>query len=127
MIYGVAVLAACTILGKIIGSLLGAIMGTGADIGGVGFGMLLLLFVTNSKKFSQMKTESFSRAIGFWQKMFIPVVVAMAASQNVYQALSSGAVAVLAGLIPVASAFLLLYFFSRIINKHEDKEGQKDG
>lgn len=50
MIYGVALLAACMFFGSLIGNLLGLITGLGSDIGGVGFAMLLLLVVTNSKK-----------------------------------------------------------------------------
>lgn len=127
MIYGVATLAACTILGKILGSILGEILGTGSDIGGVGFGMLLLLFVTNSCCFSRIKTSGFSGGIQFWKKMFLPIVIAMSASQNIYRALSSGFVAILAGLIPVAVAFLVLSIVSRFL-KGDQKEGvTKDG
>lgn len=123
MINGVAVLAACAILGKIAGNTLGFVLGTGSDLGGVGFGMLLLLYVTNSKRFSALKTEAFSRGIDFWRGMFIPMVIAMAASQNVASALSSGAVAILAGLIPVLVAFLALSFVSRLLIKSHAEEG----
>ena len=50
MIYGVALLAGCMFVGSFFGNLLGLATGLGSDIGGVGFAMLLLLLVTNSKK-----------------------------------------------------------------------------
>ena len=124
MIYGVAVLAACTILGKIAGSILGFELGTGSDLGGVGFGMLLLLYVTNSKRFEPIRTETFSRAINFCRSLFIPVVVAMTASQDVAGAMSCGAVAILSGLIPVLVAFVVLAIVSRLMKEHSGKEGK---
>ena len=42
-IYGVALLAFCFLLGKLIGSLLGQIMQINGDMGGVGFAMLFLI------------------------------------------------------------------------------------
>ena len=49
--------------------------------------------------------------------MYIPVVVAMAASQNVYRMLNSGMVAIVGGAAAVAFPFLLLY----ILHKHEER------
>ena len=103
---------------------LGFILGSGSDIGGVGFGMLLLLWVCNSKIFSTLRTESFSKAIRFWQKMFIPIVIAMAASQNVFQALSSGEIAILAGFVPVSVSFLLLSVASRVLKNDSAQKGE---
>ncbi len=50
MIYGVALLAGCMLVGSFIGNVLGALIGLNSDVGGVGFAMLLLILVTNSKK-----------------------------------------------------------------------------
>jgi len=52
MIYGVANLAACMLLGMLMGTVFGNLMGAGTEIGGVGFAMLLLIFVTNFSKLS---------------------------------------------------------------------------
>ena len=46
--------------------------------------------------------------IRFWQGMFLPVVVAMSASQDIVHALDGGMVALLAGVLPVAVGFLLV-------------------
>ena len=122
MIYGVSILAACMFLGKLIGNLLGVITGAGTDIGGVGFAMLLLLIVTNSKKLSNKRLKGYEGGIQFWQSMYIPVVIAMSATQNVYQALSGGIVALLAGVATVAVAFALLPLLNKI--KIGNKEGE---
>ena len=45
-IYGVALLAFCFLAGKIMGTLLGALLGFNGDIGGVGFAMVLLMVLT---------------------------------------------------------------------------------
>ena len=43
IIYGVALLSACTLTGLYLGDLLGAAIGVQANVGGVGIAMLLLL------------------------------------------------------------------------------------
>ena len=43
VIYGVALLAFCYITGVYIGDVLGAVLGVKANVGGVGFAMLLLI------------------------------------------------------------------------------------
>lgn len=93
MIYGVAILAACMFCGSIIGNLLGIATGLNSDIGGVGFAMMLLLIVTNSAKITGMLPKNYEKGISFWKEMFIPVVVAMSASQNVVGAMSGGLLA----------------------------------
>ena len=120
MIYGVSILALCMFLGKYLGELLGELVGIGADVGGVGFAMLLLLIVTNSKLFQKYADKKVSVGIEFWKEMYIPVVIAMAASQNVYQALSSGIYAIIAGLAAVALAFALLPVINRLFKEKEN-------
>ena len=40
-IYGVALLAACFLIGKLLGNLLGILINIDGDVGGVGFAMIL--------------------------------------------------------------------------------------
>ena len=47
IIYSVAILAICTLIGQFAGSLLGVVLGVQANVGGVGFAMILLLVVTD--------------------------------------------------------------------------------
>ena len=123
MIFGVALLALCMFIGSFIGNLLGLATGLGSDIGGVGFAMLLLLMATNSKKVAQILPEGYTKGLEFWKEMFIPVIIAMSAGQNVIGALSGGALALLAGLFAVLVSFLLIPLFNRIVpEKKAEKE-----
>lgn len=117
MIYSLVTLALCMLLGKYIGNCFGALVGINADVGGVGFAILLLLFVNNSKLFPFARKNDFTQGMQFWKKMYMPVVVAMAASQNVYRMLTSGMVAIVGGAAAVAFPFLLLY----ILHKKEER------
>ncbi|MFC0336109.1 malonate transporter, MadL subunit [Kushneria avicenniae] len=102
VIYGVALLAGCMLVGLIIGDVLGQLLGIDANLGGVGIAMLLLIFVTGYLKTHDHLPESTESGINFWNAMYIPIVVAMAASQNVAAAFSGGMVAILAGALAVA-------------------------
>lgn len=107
-IYGVAVLAACYITGQLFGEGLGKLLGIDANVGGVGFAMLLLILLSTwmiKKGFLNPETEA---GVNFWNKMYIPVIIAMSATQNVTAALLGGMLAILAGVIPTAIAFLLI-------------------
>ena len=117
MIYGVALLAACMFIGSLVGNILGLITGLGSDIGGVGFAMFLLLIVTNSKKITEKMPKGYEKGLDFWKAMYIPVVIAMAASQNVYQALSGGWIALIAGIGAVAVSFALMVLLNRMASK----------
>jgi malonate transporter MadL subunit len=108
LVYGVAVLAGCFITGQIIGELLGRLLGIDANVGGVGFAMLLLILVNQWMHKRKLFTAEMEKGILFWSNMYIPVIVAMAAIQNVKAAVSSGMIAVLAGIIPTVICFMLI-------------------
>ena len=120
MIYSLVTLSLCMLLGKYIGNCFGALVGINADVGGVGFAILLLLFVGNNKFFSFARKNAFTQGMQFWKQMYMPVVVAMAASQNVYRMLTSVMVAIIGGAAAVAFPFLLLY----ILHKSEERRKQ---
>lgn len=112
VVYGVALLAFCMLVGMYTGNLLGELIGVQANVGGVGIAMLMLIILSNlsHKKFHlSSPTES---GINFWNAMYIPIVVAMAAKQNVLAAVSSGWLAVLAGVLAVAVSFALIPMFT---------------
>lgn len=106
VIYGVALLAACTLAGAILGDLLGAAIGVKANVGGVGFAMLLLIAL----RFWLEKTGRFGaqtqQGVQFWSLMYIPIVVAMAAQQNVIAAVKGGPLVLIAGVGAVVLSFL---------------------
>ncbi len=117
MIYGVALLAFCMLAGSFIGNVLGALIGLNTDVGGVGFAMLLLLIIMNSEKVRKILPQKSVEGLTFWKEMYIPITIAMCASQNVYKAISGGALAIIAGLAAVAVAFLMLPLLNLIVNK----------
>lgn len=126
MIYGVALLAGCMMVGSFIGNLLGLLTGLGSDIGGVGFAMILLLLATNSKKISQFLPEGYTKGLDFWKEMFIPVIIAMSASQNVISAMEGGAIALTAGLGVVAVMFLMIPIFNKFTSAKEENEDKTE-
>ena len=113
VIYGVALLSFCMLTGVFVGDILGDLIGVQANVGGVGIAMLMLIFLSNfsSHKFKLNPiTES---GIGFWSAMYIPIVVAMAAKQNVIAALSSGWLAIVAGVAAVVASFAMIPVLAR--------------
>ena len=105
MIYGLALLAFSFLMGQWAGEILGSILGIDANVGGVGFAMIILLVCKEWLTKRNLLDSEMNFGINFWGKLYIPVVIAMAASLNVKSALSSGILAILAGVIPVILAF----------------------
>ena len=101
------------LIGFIIGESLGLLLGIGTNVGGVGFAMVCLLLTTDWLKKTGRLTEKMQKGISFWKGMYIPVVVAMSASQNVVSAISQGAVAIVAGAGAVCVVFLIMALISR--------------
>jgi malonate transporter MadL subunit len=121
VIYGVALLSFCMLVGVFVGDLLGKLIGVQANVGGVGIAMLLLIFLTSLKSPRlQLGTPSRS-GIHFWSAMYIPIVVAMAAKQNVIAALSSGWMAIIAGVAAVVASFLLIPVIARFAPKDQQE------
>ncbi|MEO7338055.1 MAG: malonate transporter subunit MadL [Caldimonas sp.] len=114
IIYGVALLSICTLLGVLIGDLLGAAIGVKANVGGVGFAMVLLLIVSEHLKSRGRFVQQSSQGIAFWTAMYIPIVIAMAAQQNVIGAIRGGPMALLAGAAATVICFALIPVIDRI-------------
>ena len=122
MIYGVALLSGCMLVGSFIGNLLGLLTGLNSDIGGVGFAMILLLVLTNSKKVNKILPATYTKGIDFWKEMFIPVIIAMSASQNVVSALDGGVLALVVGVGVVIVMLLLIPIFNKFTSKTAQNE-----
>ena len=114
VIYGVALLSFCMLVGVFLGDILGKLIGVQANVGGVGIAMLLLIFLSNLHDHGLKMSAPTETGINFWNTMYIPIVVAMAAKQNVIAALSSGWMAITAGIAAVAASFLLIPVMARI-------------
>ena len=113
VIYGVALLSFCMLMGVFVGDILGEIMGVQANVGGVGIAMLLLLVLSNLDSQKLTLKPITENGIGFWSAMYIPIVVAMAARQNVFSALSGGWMAIVAGVAAVAASFAMIPVLAR--------------
>lgn len=118
-ISGVALLAICTLLGAYLGDLLGQILGVKANVGGVGIAMLMLIsarmwLVGRKKLGAQMNL-----GVAFWGAIYIPIVVAMAATQNTISAIKSGPLVVYAAVGSVVVCFAVVALFSRFGGKIE--------
>lgn len=114
IIYGVALLSGCLIAGLFVGEVLGRIIGVQANVGGVGIAMLLLILACNLPRFRPLASGASAGGITFWSAMYIPIVVAMAARQNVAGAMDGGLLALLAGVGAVVVSFALIPLFSRL-------------
>ncbi len=120
-IYGVAVLAACFLVGQLLGIYLGQWIGVGGNVGGVGFGMLLLIWANEHIRDDRPGADKTREGIFFWSAMYIPVVIAMAATLNVRAAVSGGWVAVLAGILATSACYFLIPVIARMAKPDEQE------
>jgi malonate transporter MadL subunit len=117
IIYGTALLALCHLLGIFLGDLLGKLIGVQTNVGGVGIAMMLLIFARMFMEPRGLMPKPTEAGVTFWAAIYIPVVVAMAAQQNVVAALRGGHVAILAAL----GAVLCCGCIIALINRMEPK------
>jgi malonate transporter MadL subunit len=114
IIYGTALLAICHLVGIVVGDLLGKALGVKANVGGVGIAMLLLIMVRLYLHRRGWLSPISESGVHFWGALYIPVVVAMAAQQNVVAALRGGPVALLAAVGSVLLCGLFISFINRM-------------
>ena len=105
VIYGVALLSFCMLVGVFVGDVLGDL---------VGIAMLLLIVLSNLSNHRFHLSAPTEKGVNFWSAMYIPIVVAMAAKQNVIAAISSGWMAIIAGVAAVAVSFAMIPLLDRI-------------
>ncbi|MDV7211886.1 malonate transporter, MadL subunit [Azotobacter beijerinckii] len=121
IVYGVALLAICTLAGVIIGDFLGVLLGVQSNVGGVGIAMIFLicarLYMHKHGSMSHTTKET-ELGVSFWGCMYIPIVVAMAAQQNVVTALHGGPVA----LIGAIGSVLVCGFAITVISRSHKGE-----
>ncbi len=113
VIYGIAILSSCLLVGLFLGQALGRLAGMEANVGGVGIAMLLLIVVCDRLESAKRLQASSKQGIMFWSSIYIPIVVAMAASQDVANAVGGGVVAITAGVLVVVACFALVPLVDR--------------
>ena len=104
-IFGVTLLAICTLVGVFIGDLLGVAINVKANVGGVGIAMMLLIAARVWLTRHGGLPHGIKLGVEFWATMYIPIVVAMAAQQNVVAAVRGGAIVVIAAVGAVSLCF----------------------
>jgi len=114
VIYGVSILAGCMIAGLFVGEILGQLIGVQANVGGVGIAMLLMILLSDRLRRVGKMSPLTEGGVLFWSSIYIPVVVAMAAKQNVLAAVKGGPAAILAGAGAVVVSFALVPVLSQV-------------
>lgn len=114
VLYGVAALALCMLVGTLVGELLGVALGVDANVGGVGFAMIMLIFATDWLRRKGKFPKASEQGVLFWSAMYIPIVIAMASIQNVAKAITGGPMALLAGLGALTAGAALVPVLSRV-------------
>ncbi|MCU0188905.1 malonate transporter subunit MadL [Citrobacter freundii] len=105
IIYGVGLLALCTLVGVIVGDLLGVLLGVKSNVGGVGIAMILLICIRLWMEKRGVMTVETEKGVSFWGTMYIPVVVVTE--------LSSGHMALFAAVVSVIVCTLTIAGLSR--------------
>ena len=121
-IYGVALLALCSLVGLVVGEALGFLLGVKANVGGVGFAMILLISLTDWMRCHGRFQPLSASGVIFWSGMYLPIVIAMAAQQNVLGAVKGGPLAFLAGAWGVVLSFALIPIIARIGRPKPEKK-----
>lgn len=123
VIFGVALLAICFLSGMFFGDLLGMIMGIDSNVGGVGFAMLFLILLVEYLKKKEKLNKQTQEGVAFWSGMYIPIVIAMSAQQNVAGALDGGMLAIVAGVAVVLISWAVVPLLSKGGTVNESIEG----
>ena len=126
IIYGTALLAVCHLLGIFLGEVLGAAMGMKTNVGGVGIAMLLLIVARIYLHRRGLLCPISETGVHYWGAIYIPVVVAMAMTQNVVAALRGGPVAVIAAVGAVIVCGLFVSFINRMEPPHGEPETKSE-
>lgn len=113
IVFGVALLAACTLIGVYLGDLLGIALGVKANVGGVGIAMILLIAARIWLDRRGKLSKGVKFGVEFWAGMYIPIVVAMAAQQNVVAALTGGPIVIIAAVGSLVLCFGAVALLSR--------------
>jgi malonate transporter MadL subunit len=120
IIYGTALLAVCHLLGIFLGDVLGQALGVKTNVGGVGIAMLLLIVARLYMQKRDILPKLTELGVEYWGAMYIPVVVAMAAQQDMVAALRGGPVAVLSAIGAVAVCAVVIAAINRAERPEEE-------
>jgi malonate transporter MadL subunit len=120
-IFGVALLAVCTLLGALLGDLLGQALHVKSNVGGVGIAMILLILARVWLQKRGALSHPFKLGVEFWASLYIPIVVAMASIQNVAGAVRGGPVVVTAAVGSVLLCWGVMALIGRMGRAEPDE------
>lgn len=119
VIFGTALLAACYLAGVALGEGIAVLIGVKANVGGVGIAMLLLIATIHQMQKRGLYVPETAKGVTFWAAMYIPVVVAMASTQNVIVAVRSGPLALIAAVLTFGTCFFFVGVINRVIERSQ--------
>ncbi|MDY6458320.1 malonate transporter subunit MadL [Acinetobacter faecalis] len=122
LIYGTAILAISHLLGDFLGKALGALIGVEANVGGVAIAMILLIFFKEVLAKKGLLPQTTQLGILYWSGMYIPIVVAMSAGQNVVAALSGGMVGVVVSIVALVATVLVIRWLNKSSGDYDTYE-----
>ncbi|CAI3105347.1 hypothetical protein MWMV18_MWMV18_00346 [Acinetobacter calcoaceticus] len=122
IIYGTAILAICHLLGDYLGNTLGMLLGVKANVGGVAISMILLLLSKELLARKGYLPQVTQFGVLYWSGMYIPIVVAMSAGQNVVAALSGGMLGLIVSIASLIGTVLVIRYLNRISGDYETYE-----
>ena len=112
-IFGVALLAICTLIGVFLGDILGVLLHVKSNVGGVGLAMVLLIAARLWLESRGKLTHGVKLGVEFWGSIYIPIVVAMAAQQNVVAAVTNGPMVAIAAVCAVVLCYCTVALLGR--------------
>ena len=112
-IFGVALLAICTLVGVFLGDILGVLLQVKSNVGGVGLAMVLLIAARIWLESRGKLTHGVKLGVEFWGSIYIPIVVAMAAQQNVVAAVTNGPMVAITAVCAVVLCFCTVALLGR--------------
>lgn len=122
IIYGTAILAICHLLGDYLGNTLGMLLGVKANVGGVAISMILLILSNELLARKGYLPQVTQFGVLYWSGMYIPIVVAMSAGQNVVAALSGGMLGLIVSIASLIGTVLVIRYLNRISGDYETYE-----
>lgn len=126
IIYGTALLAFCYLVGDFVGNLLGKMLGVKANVGGVAIAMILLIIGKELMAKKGWLPQSTQFGVLYWAGMYIPIVVAMSAGQNVVAAMSGGMVGLVVSVAALVATVLTIRYFNKMSNDYHTFEWPED-
>jgi len=119
IIYGTAILAICHLLGDYLGNTLGLLLGVKANVGGVAISMILLILAKEILMKKGYLPQVTQFGVLYWSGMYIPIVVAMSAGQNVVATLAGGIVGIIVAVTSLIGTVFVIRYLNRMSGDYE--------